>query len=1105
MKKILYICAGISIGTFFAIPFFASALTTFLTVQGGTGTTTPSGILYGDNGSTSHLNTVTIGSNLTFSGGTLSALGGAFPFTPVSYGNATSTTLGLLNGFTTTASSTALGSALFGLGRIGASTYATYQDLMNFVSSAGRVSGGALSDAGSGAGAVTAGTGFIKATDSDVAQLNFFDWSASSTLGFPSATSTQYVGVEYNSGTPRITKKTTDSWDIDTEFPLGAQFRETGTVYSWNAPWWVADPIGNIVERFDSVGCTRDNRSGGLIVSNSGTRNVAVTAGTILCRLTEFSIAAIDTSAAGSFDTYYRNGSGGFTKQYSQTQWDNSKYDDGSGTLASMTALTYASRWFYITTDGSLVMIYGQSNLSNLSGVLNEAPPSSVPDRVGKGGILIGRFIVQASASTPSQTQSAFGTAFTAASVTSHTDLSNLSWTASGHTGTADTIPYFSNSGVAVLTATSSLNLGISGGGTNAKAFTTSGNGVYYNGTSLVTAPLTSAVTYPYASTTAISSTGGAIFASSGGSVGIGTTSPTNTLGVVGYIDVDGKVGGYKIDGNKFLYASSTNFATVLGIGAGTLLDASSTIPGDTAIGYQALGATPTDGRGLNTAVGYQTLKALLTGTSNTAVGYQAGTAVTSGVNNVLLGQGAGPGINTGGNNVCVGSFSCASITGGGSNVAIGRLAQRFGSNTDDVAIGTNALMGVNGNNNIRNVAIGSNAGTLITTGGSNIFLGYNTATTTATGGSNILIGTNIELPSVNGSNQLNIGNLLFGTGLTGTSNGTTNTMVGYLGIATSTPSMGVLTIASSSAPQLALSDALGSNLWTMRSVGGLFYLATSTYTATSTVSAFSINANGFPVFPSLSASSGTNCLRVDTAGLFSVTGSACASGTVTSITLGGGLDGASPITTSGTIIAQIGTSTVPTIGHLAYWTGASTPSTLGTVATSSTSCTGAVACTAFTTIGAGSSINLTAIAANSVLVNQTSGSAVPTALATSSLYTFSPAFYNTGGITGVISYDSFDYATSTWTGTTTRTLEIGYGEVWKSAQCVTSVGTLQVDFYHASSHLFTNNSFQASTTKGTITFAQNTTFTAGDTVKVDIGTPASSPREITCTIKKQL
>lgn len=75
------------LGGVLAVIFLAASLTAlfhetavyaapFLTGVGGTGSTSPSGILYGDNGSTNHLNTVTIGSNLTFSGGVLSASGG---------------------------------------------------------------------------------------------------------------------------------------------------------------------------------------------------------------------------------------------------------------------------------------------------------------------------------------------------------------------------------------------------------------------------------------------------------------------------------------------------------------------------------------------------------------------------------------------------------------------------------------------------------------------------------------------------------------------------------------------------------------------------------------------------------------------------------------------------------------------------------------------------------------------------------------------------------------------------------------------------------------------------------------------------------------------
>ena len=74
METLFGIIAGIwlSLGSLFGIqPTFGAS--TFITQQGGTGTSSPSGILYGDNGSTNHLNTTIIGSGLTFTGGILSA------------------------------------------------------------------------------------------------------------------------------------------------------------------------------------------------------------------------------------------------------------------------------------------------------------------------------------------------------------------------------------------------------------------------------------------------------------------------------------------------------------------------------------------------------------------------------------------------------------------------------------------------------------------------------------------------------------------------------------------------------------------------------------------------------------------------------------------------------------------------------------------------------------------------------------------------------------------------------------------------------------------------------------------------------------------------
>lgn len=316
------------------------------------------------------------------------------------------------------------------LSRIGNSTFFRLQEYANLAMSAGRVSGGLISTSAT-TYSVGTGTGLIKANDSDVDNLLFFDWAALATTATVLNT-TRFIGVAYNGGSPLVVARTAQTWDYDTEFPLGTIVNDSGSVYVINNPWATSDAMTNVIERFDSTAfIARDNRTAGLTLSNTGTRNVAVSAGNLLSRLSEFVISAINTSVSGSFDTYFQNGSGGWTKQTGQTQWNNTQYDNGTGTLASISVLGYSSRWFYLMADGSLAMLYGQADFTSLATALNEAPPSSVPDRILYEGILIGRFIIQASAVTPSVTQSAFGTAFTAANVTSHSNLSGL--TANDH------------------------------------------------------------------------------------------------------------------------------------------------------------------------------------------------------------------------------------------------------------------------------------------------------------------------------------------------------------------------------------------------------------------------------------------------------------------------------------------------------------------------------------------------------------------------------------------------------------------------------------------------------------------------------------------------
>ncbi len=97
----------------------------------------------------------------------------------------------------------------------------------------------------------------------------------------------------------------------------------------------------------------------------------------------------------------------------------------------------------------------------------------------------------------------------------------------------------------------------------------------------------------------------------------------------------------------------------------------------------------------------------------------------------------------------------------------------------------------------------------------------------------------------------------------------------------------------------------------------------------------------------------------------------------------------------------------------------------------------------------------------------------------------------------------SFSYSTSTWSGTTTKSLgPAARNETWNWVKCFTDAGTLNVDFYDGTNRMGPLN---ASTTIGTTTLSTNNTFNSSEKRLVDIGTPATSPTYIGCTVDKTI
>ncbi|PXV61014.1 hypothetical protein CLV62_12713 [Dysgonomonas alginatilytica] len=189
-------------------------------------------------------------------------------------------------------------------------------------------------------------------------------------------------------------------------------------------------------------------------------------------------------------------------------------------------------------------------------------------------------------------------------------------------------------------------------------------------------------------------------------------------------------------------YNGETN-NTVFGVGA---LSTSATTPGwNVAIGNNSLRANTTGGN--NTAIGHSSLVANDKGGDNTAIGFSSQSANVSGTYNIS-----------------VGSATLNSNVIGGSNTAVGAHSLSKSTGSFNTAVG---------NNSIAN----------LTSGESNIGIGYLSGSGLTTGSNNIAIGKNTSLPATS-SNQMNIGNLLFGTGMSGT----LAAPAGRVGIGTSVP-----------------------------------------------------------------------------------------------------------------------------------------------------------------------------------------------------------------------------------------------------------------------------------------------------------------------------
>ena len=268
-----------------------------------------------------------------------------------------------------------------------------------------------------------------------------------------------------------------------------------------------------------------------------------------------------------------------------------------------------------------------------------------------------------------------------------------------------------------------------------------------------------------------------------GSSTSIGAQAGNNNSGdsvAMGYQAGNGAGNWNTSIGNSAHTLSTGNYNTSIGGGANRFTSGDNNVAVGNAAAY---GVQNTSTFSNTTAVGYQALTALTTGTGNTAVGYQALANLTTGASNTVIGYAAGNSITIRGNNVVIGKEADVSsdtdygvaigghaVASGGYNTAIGFYAGNGSSGAWNVLNGFNTMRLASGSYNAvsggrsmystggsYNAVLGQGA---MDGGGSNndynVVIGYNAF---QNGSNNVIIGANAASASGTLNNKLYIEN----------------------------------------------------------------------------------------------------------------------------------------------------------------------------------------------------------------------------------------------------------------------------------------------------------------------------------------------------------
>jgi len=304
----------------------------------------------------------------------------------------------------------------------------TMRDIFNYLESAGVFSGCGITDNVNGTVDVAGGEALLRSSDVEGAELFSVVVGAQAALALTD-NDLNYVYVDYNAGTPTISATITSSTINNNDICLIAIISRDGNDLTILE---ATSEIANSHNKMNDMLIETEGFKhvlGGTTITEVGTKQLNVSVGSFYRGLNKYTHAAYDTSAADTFEYYYRDGGSAWTEVPAQNTINTLKYDNNSGVLQNITADYFACQWIYLkigTSTSELFVFYGQNEYTTISEAQTEAAPTSLPNQLDELGILIGRVIFEQNDASLRIVESAFGNQFTAGQSLAHNNLSGM-------------------------------------------------------------------------------------------------------------------------------------------------------------------------------------------------------------------------------------------------------------------------------------------------------------------------------------------------------------------------------------------------------------------------------------------------------------------------------------------------------------------------------------------------------------------------------------------------------------------------------------------------------------------------------------------------------